>query len=728
MSTDSPTLPLSEDERRQAQQRSLSHSGPPTEVRGYVPERFLGAGAYGEVWMAIEQNTRRHVAIKFYSHRGGLDWSFLSREVEKLAFLSADRYVVQLLDVGWDAEPPYYIMEFCEHGSLADRLRDGPVPAQEAIALFRDLAVGLVHAHGKGILHCDLKPANVLLDQDMRPRLADFGQSRLSNEQTPALGTLFFMAPEQASLHAAPDARWDVYALGALLYCLLTGEPPYRSAGAAERIATAGPLESQLSEYVRQLSTSPRPTAHRHVPGVDRELADIIDHCLTIDPRRRFANPQAVLGALDARATRLARRPLMWLGAIGPALLLVIVALFFWREATTAVGLSETTLVDRALEGQRFASRLAAENVARQIDRRWYRLEHLAAGPKLARLVSESAGQARDGAPRQQLQKLIEATHENSSDLEANIWFVMGADGTQLARSPLSTKTIDHNFAFRDYFHGQRRDLPPETRGLEPITYPHRSHIFNSRATGEREIAITVPIWNDPADPARRVVGVLGVQVELGDFAELPTETPGERNLVTVLVDLRGDDSRPPMRGQIIEHPFLERYRDQDQLPPRFYLTDGILARIETLRELSNRDGPRDLPQEADLSSLDDYLDPVGGDYAGRWLAAIEPVIIPARPAAFRDADMAVIVQERLEAAIEPAHVLGYDMAMTSLWAFGTALLAMSALWFFVMFVLNQSPRGKLNRRLARWWYGSQAPIIAPGGTVATGTSQEESG
>ncbi len=179
--------------------------------------------------MAIDRNTGRRVAIKFYTHRGGLDWSLLSREVEKLAFLSADRYVVQLIDVGWEADPPYYVMEYVEQGSLEDRLKDGPLPVGQAAQLFREVAVGLVHSHGKGVLHCDLKPANILLDQDGKPRLADFGQSRLSHEQTPALGTLFYMAPEQADLEAVPDARWDVYALGALMYSMVTGQPPYRS-------------------------------------------------------------------------------------------------------------------------------------------------------------------------------------------------------------------------------------------------------------------------------------------------------------------------------------------------------------------------------------------------------------------------------------------------------------------------------------------------------------------
>src|SRR6059058_6211027 len=154
-------------DQQRSKDLSLQHTRPPAEVPGYQTQGFLGAGAYGEVWVGLDRNTGRKVAIKFYLHRKGVDWSLLSHEVEKLAFLSADRYVVQLLDVGWDAEPPYYVMEYVEHGSLEDLLvKQGQLPAAQATEIFRETAVGLMHSHGKGVLHCDLKPANVLLDQD----------------------------------------------------------------------------------------------------------------------------------------------------------------------------------------------------------------------------------------------------------------------------------------------------------------------------------------------------------------------------------------------------------------------------------------------------------------------------------------------------------------------------------------------------------------------------------
>jgi hypothetical protein len=311
-------------------------AGPPAQVSGYDIVRCLGAGAFGTVWLATQKSTGKLVAIKFYEHRGGLDWTLLNREVEKLAFLYTERDIVQLIDVGWDATPPYYVMEYLERGSLEQLLAAGPLPTREAVRIVREVAQALVHAHGRGILHCDLKPANVLLDNDWKVRLADFGQSRLSYEQVPALGTFFYMAPEQADLGATPDARWDVYALGALLYHLLTGTPPHRTQELDEKLHATSDLAARLDIYRQAINSSSRPVAHRRVRGVDRSLAEIVDRCLEPNPSRRFPNGQAVLDALDRRAVQRARRPLIALGLVAPILLLVgtlAQGVIGWRDA-----------------------------------------------------------------------------------------------------------------------------------------------------------------------------------------------------------------------------------------------------------------------------------------------------------------------------------------------------------------------------------------------------------
>ena len=110
--TKTPVQTLDELTRSRALSRTGTSRGPV--ATGYQLQHRLGEGAYGAVWLAREQRTGKQVAIKFYTHRRGLDWSLLSREVEKLALLYTSRNIVRLLDVGWQSDPPYYVMEFLE--------------------------------------------------------------------------------------------------------------------------------------------------------------------------------------------------------------------------------------------------------------------------------------------------------------------------------------------------------------------------------------------------------------------------------------------------------------------------------------------------------------------------------------------------------------------------------------------------------------------------------------
>jgi hypothetical protein len=684
----------SDEQSRQAQQLSLQRSKPPAEVAGYDTERFLGAGAYGEVWVAVDHNTGRRVAIKFYTHRGGLDWSLLSREVEKLVFLSADRYVVQLLDVGWDADPPHYVMEYLEQGSLDDRIRSqGKLPVHEAVAIFRDVAIGLLHAHGKGVLHCDLKPANLLLDQDGKPRLADFGQSRLSHEQAPALGTLFYMAPEQADLSAMPDARWDVYALGALLYTMLAGTPPHQSDAATTEIETASNLEERLARYRRYIEKQPAPNRHRQVAGMDRGLADIVDRCLLADPELRYPNVQAVHEALERRDARHARRPLLVMGMLGPVLLLMVTALAAWWALQTVVSQADSALTGKSLESKLFAAQLAAKAVASDLDLSFRAVEQVAEDGKLRALLAavvadqalaavrqrlnepapKSAEQAVVDTARQQMNDApkVRALQEYLNGLKANerlakvaSWFIDDPQGLQLARTPRNEKTIAANWAWRTYFHGGPDDRPRTWRLKatgEHIQETHVSALFLSDATFHWILTVSTPVY---AADGGQFLGIVALTLEVGgeDFGLRVTEQgrSGEPQRFAALIDWRDNQNK----GLIFQHPLLEKL---DRLPQRF--ADYKVAADEL---------PPDNVTDALTRRYHDPLasDPRGSSYTGGWLAVSAPIFM-------RDQDtgLRVIVQERHGAAIGPT--LG--QLQTSLVYIGLAALAgILAVWLFL--------------------------------------------
>ena len=494
------TLVMRPDELRLARELSVERLEPPLHVPGYEQEAFLGKGAFGEAWRAVDSNSGRRVVIKFFNSRGGLDWSLLAREVEKLRYLFSDRHIIQLFAVGWDATPPYYVMDYMQGGSLEHLLRGGPLAMDHALAMFREIAVGLMHAHGKGIIHCDLKPANVLLDQDGSPRLADFGQSRLSHEQEATLGTLFYMAPEQADLRAVPDARWDVYALGAILYHMLTGSIPFRDDPGAEDVLKPGRLEERLDRYRRLLAGAPKPSAHRLVPGVDAALAEVVDRCLAVDPKARFRDVGSVLHALDARATRLAQRPLLLLGGLGPLLVVVVIGAIAVSGVRQFVDQAREQLIQQAAESNRFAARSLAERFALEVENRWGVLEAESDDPGLMRLLAappdSPEGRDRDGSVRRWIADRHAYWNNRFSQPTAALdWFAADHDGLLRTLSPYDDALVGRYFGYRDYFHGLGHELQPGDPRPPSITRPHRSNIYMSQGANTLTVTFSVPVW-----------------------------------------------------------------------------------------------------------------------------------------------------------------------------------------------------------------------------------------
>ncbi len=735
--TSDKTQPMSDEEQALAQRWSLQPSRPPAQIPGYVLHRLLGTGAYGQVWMGTDENTGRSVAIKFYAHRGGLDWSLLSREVEKLAFLSSDRYVVQILDVGWNADPPYCVMEYVEKGSLADWLDSGAdVSIAEAERLVRQIAIGLMHAHAKGILHCDLKPANVLLDQDRQPRLADFGQARLSYEQTPSLGTLFYMAPEQADLQAVPDVRWDVYALGAIMFRMLTGHPPYYTSEAAETLQKTTGLEERLTKYRELLHASPHLHLRKAIPGIDRELATILHRCLALNPHHRYASVQAVLYDLEERASRRARRPLVWLGLLGPLLVLLLGGIFAVDWMDTIMNDSRDEIVRRALEGNRFAARLAAGQVEDDLARRFELVEDEAGQPELSKLVSNVVYSERwqdrlkqiaslpEGRPKLEalekeyrdaiaetpdsppaelekwLVKLGKAPRFSHSNGQLSIasWLVCDARGVCLGRWPQSD-TIGHNYAWRAYFNGGPKDLSPDWRPAKPgdvkiITKPSLSPVFLSQATGRWIVGLSCPIRQ-----SKDTLGVLTMTFMVGQIIDLP-EADFQ---IPVLVN-KTAQQHP---GIILEHPLYEKdhHVAGQYTDPQFRLS------------------PEDYPDTPERR--ENYRDPLanaedGEEFAGRWLAEMVPVRLHSQ-----NTGWVVIVQEAYEDVIGKP----FQRTRRELFWLGMRSLAVGvAVSAFVWFVLIRQvvKRQRLQQRRFEILGGTSASSTTGTWTSGAGARSTE--
>lgn len=207
-------------------------------IEGYEIDRKLGQGGMGSVYLATDQTLMRQVAIKIVTQSFREDSGQLDRfeaEIQTLAALKHPN-IAQLYSAGSCQDLPYFVMEFVDGATLESYAKQ-PLKSKEAAAMVSKLCEAVAYCHENGVLHRDLKPSNVLLDEKQQPKIADFGLAKAidadsSNTRTgEILGTPGFMAPEQASgVVRSFTAACDIYALGAILYRLLTGRPPFVAA------------------------------------------------------------------------------------------------------------------------------------------------------------------------------------------------------------------------------------------------------------------------------------------------------------------------------------------------------------------------------------------------------------------------------------------------------------------------------------------------------------------
>jgi serine/threonine protein kinase len=279
----------------------------------YRIEALVGVGGMGMVYRAHDERLDLAVALKVLRPEVAAGDQGERRFVRELVLARQVSHpnVVRIHDLGEDGSLRFLTMDYVQGRSLQEILReDGPLPAERAVEVAREIAEGLGAAHREGVIHRDLKPANILVGEDGRSYVSDFGIARsltgsgLTRDGS-ILGTLSYLAPEQAQGEDV-DARSDLYALGILLYEMLTGELPFRGETANELLA-------------ERLTRDPRTVGDAGVP-VPAALESIVARCLAPDPDDRYPDAAAVVADLDevARGRRRAlpfrRRNRRWSG------------------------------------------------------------------------------------------------------------------------------------------------------------------------------------------------------------------------------------------------------------------------------------------------------------------------------------------------------------------------------------------------------------------------------
>lgn len=259
----------------------------------YELVEILGRGGMGVVFRARHKGLKRTVALKVIASgelASAAAKARFRREAEAAAALDHPN-IVPIYEIGEHAGWPYFSMRLVEGRTLADVVARGGIDPKEAATTMATLARALHHAHQRGVLHRDMKPENVILDDLGQPYLTDFGLARRFDDErltvsNAVLGTPGFLAPEQAAGDSTRiTTATDIHGIGAILFFLLTGRPPFEGTTTAETLT--------------RVLVHDAPSLRSLNPRIHRDLATICEACLRKDPRRRYATAEAVAADLE---------------------------------------------------------------------------------------------------------------------------------------------------------------------------------------------------------------------------------------------------------------------------------------------------------------------------------------------------------------------------------------------------------------------------------------------
>jgi len=574
---------------------------------GYTLSRRIGRGTYGEVWQA-QDKTSVDVAIKFLTRGTREQWKELHDEAKKLSLLSNVTGIVHLRDIELETHPPYIVMEYASGGSIESHLKTrraadgnppgpmtgpagsqppasasaesgsdtsdykgsrkpyGVIPVTEALDLFEQIVNALALVHAKGIIHCDLKPANVLLDEHQKPMLADFGQSSLTDNSKPRLGTFFYMAPEQADIDRVEvDTRYDVYALGAIFYVMVTGRPPRYDSALVDDLHQTKTLDHRLDRYRNFLINAPGPAGHRGLPGMDTTLADLISACLRVEPHKRPASAAVIQSELQRRRQRIKQRPLLLFAMWAP---LVMIALMYGilKEMGRRLEESSSKEIRQAMSEQvhfpnQYLADQAAQGIAERIAKTYAKFITLAkhpvlhqnlaeihnqyAGIRLTEMLPTEACNKLKGIlkahpqPLDQLKLLLKSyDDEQEKTLKFYSFGILTPEGIGLTNYNGKFKkemegTVFTNFSWRDYVNGTgdiQKDIGIN-RWFDSLRRPHLSQPFITTKEFDNSAELPFISMTHPIMVNDKLVGFLQASIYMDELTQwLKTmNMPGQR-------------------------------------------------------------------------------------------------------------------------------------------------------------------------------------------------------
>lgn len=263
----------------------------PKNIGRYKIQSELGRGGMSTVYHALDPRSNREVAIKVLPREMLHDLTFrarFEREIKTLVGLEHPN-IVTVYDVGDDNGLPYFVMRYIQGGSLTDKIKQGKLSLQQITVIVQKVAEGLTYAHKKGLIHRDLKPDNILFDNEDNPFISDFGIAKLSNEtgdltKNNPIGSPAYMSPEQAQGQDL-DPRSDVYSLGVIIYQMLSGNLPYNAE------TDQGIAYKHVNE--------PIPEILKKQPSLPPEIDKVIKTAMAKDKEQRYATAIDLAKALN---------------------------------------------------------------------------------------------------------------------------------------------------------------------------------------------------------------------------------------------------------------------------------------------------------------------------------------------------------------------------------------------------------------------------------------------